>query len=118
MTCRMRDFCLVGSCFKLVPCHGIRNSPPEFIACSKFGRERLRDLDLCSDGPEELRQMQCSNCGGKHLLRMRRTGFLEIRLFPAFGFYPWKCTDCKAKLLLRDRGKKRRKLTPQTSSQR
>lgn len=49
------------------------------------------------------------------MLRLRRTGFLETKLFPVFGFYPWKCPQCKAKQLLRSRGKRQRKLTPQTS---
>jgi hypothetical protein len=59
--------------------------------------------------------MQCTQCDCKQLLRLRRTGFLEIRVFPIFGFYPWKCPKCRAKQLLHGRGKKRRKLIPQPS---
>lgn len=59
--------------------------------------------------------MHCTLCACKDMLRLRRTGFLETKLFPVFGFYPWKCPQCKAKQLLRSRGKRQRKLTPQTS---
>jgi DNA-directed RNA polymerase subunit RPC12/RpoP len=53
--------------------------------------------------------MQCKSCGFKHLLRTRRTGWFESRVLPLFGFYPWRCRQCKAKFLLKDRGKKTRK---------
>lgn len=58
--------------------------------------------------------MHCSHCGCKELVRVRRSGFLEVRLLPLLGFYPWKCADCRSKFLLRHRGKKTKKLTPQT----
>lgn len=54
--------------------------------------------------------MQCTQCGSKGLMRLRRTGFLETKLLPLFGFYPWKCPECRSKLLLRHRGKRHRKL--------
>jgi hypothetical protein len=62
--------------------------------------------------------MRCTNCDCRELLRLRRDGFLENRILPIFGFYPWHCPQCKAKQLLRYRGKKRRKLTPQTNPER
>ena len=64
--------------------------------------------------------MHCSHCGCKHLLRMKRAGLLEEKVLPLLGFYPWKCTDCRARMLLRSRGKRTKvaAVTPQVSSQR
>ena len=56
--------------------------------------------------------MHCSHCGHKHLVRLRRTGFLEVKLLPLLGFYPWKCPECRSKLVLRHRGKKVGKIAP------
>jgi len=61
--------------------------------------------------------MHCSQCGCKGLIRLRRTGFLELRFFPIFGYYPWKCPKCRAKCLLRHRGKRKKKLTAQAGAQ-
>ena len=52
--------------------------------------------------------MQCRNCDCKQIHRMKRVGFLQTRIFPLFGFYPWKCPECKTRYLLRARGSKRR----------
>jgi len=51
---------------------------------------------------------------------MKRAGLLEEKVLPLLGFYPWKCTDCRARMLLRSRGKRTKvaAVTPQVSSQR
>jgi len=59
--------------------------------------------------------MQCTQCSCKSLFRLRRTGILETKFFPLFGFYPWRCPACKSKLLLRSRGKRHRKAAIQPS---
>ncbi len=53
--------------------------------------------------------MQCRNCECKQIHRMKRSGFLQNRVYPLFGFYPWKCPECKTRYLLRARGSKHRK---------
>jgi hypothetical protein len=46
---------------------------------------------------------------------MQRVGFLQTRILPLFGFYPWRCPECKTRFLLRSRGAKRKKVTSATS---
>jgi len=40
---------------------------------------------------------------------MKRVGFLQNRVYSIFGFYPWKCPECKTRYLLRARGSRRKK---------
>jgi hypothetical protein len=40
---------------------------------------------------------------------MKRVGFLQTRIYSLFGFYPWKCPECKTRYLLRVRGARRNK---------
>jgi hypothetical protein len=61
--------------------------------------------------------MQCSDCGFNHVARARRSGFLEARILPLFGFYPWKCPKCKTRFLFHYRGKKKTKLAAPATSQ-
>jgi hypothetical protein len=37
--------------------------------------------------------------------RRARTGFLQTKIYPLFGFYPWECFSCRATKMLRSRGK-------------
>ncbi len=46
----------------------------------------------------------CRGCGGHHLRRVGRNGFLQVKLFPLFGYYPWECSACRRTQLLRQRG--------------
>lgn len=46
---------------------------------------------------------QCPRCGSDCLKRMPREGFLQNRVYPIFGYYPWKCTKCLGKFVLRRR---------------
>ena len=41
--------------------------------------------------------------------RLGRAGFLQAKVFPLFGYYPWECSICRRKRLLRLRGKRRRR---------
>ncbi|MFP5227045.1 MAG: hypothetical protein ACLGXA_05405 [Acidobacteriota bacterium] len=38
------------------------------------------------------------------MARIARRGFLQERVFPLFGRYPWQCAICGAQRLLRRRG--------------
>jgi hypothetical protein len=51
----------------------------------------------------------CPDCGGRNLRRLSRTGFLQERVFPLFGYYPWECGVCRQMTLLRNRGNNTRK---------
>jgi hypothetical protein len=46
---------------------------------------------------------------------MQRVGFLQIKILPIFGFYPWRCPECKTRFLLRTRGTKRKKMAAATT---
>src|SRR6185437_12162456 len=43
----------------------------------------------------------CPTCGQHALFRCQRKGFLQTRLYPVFGLYPWSCTCCRRACLLR-----------------
>ena len=60
--------------------------------------------------------MQCPKCNYKHMYRVAREGFLQTRIFPLFGYYPWECPECRVPALLKGRGEKKHKLTPQHNS--
>jgi hypothetical protein len=44
--------------------------------------------------------MLCKHCGSK-LRRLARAGFLQQRVYPLFGFYPWECPVCRKVLMLK-----------------
>lgn len=46
----------------------------------------------------------CPACEGRTLRRLARVGIFERRVFSAFGYYPWKCSRCGARFLLKKRG--------------
>ncbi len=50
--------------------------------------------------------MQCTKCGHGRLSRTKRVGLLEEDLFPFFGYFPWICSDCKSRILVRARGQR------------
>jgi hypothetical protein len=39
--------------------------------------------------------------------RVGRHGFLEKKIFPLFGFYPWECGSCRIVKLFKNRGSRR-----------
>jgi hypothetical protein len=40
--------------------------------------------------------MVCRKCGSDALRREPRHGFLQHKIFPLFGLYPWECCMCRA----------------------
>jgi predicted RNA-binding Zn-ribbon protein involved in translation (DUF1610 family) len=52
-------------------------------------------------------QMQCKHCGNGRIFRLFREGYLQERVYPIFGYYPWKCKSCGRGMLLRLRKKSR-----------
>jgi hypothetical protein len=41
--------------------------------------------------------------------RIKREGFLRVKLAPLFGFYPWRCSACGTEHMFRDRGERKSK---------
>jgi hypothetical protein len=38
--------------------------------------------------------------------RVNRTGFLQTKLLPYFGYFPWECVMCRRKAYFKDSGHK------------
>lgn len=53
--------------------------------------------------------LECPRCGGNDLKRVKRAGFVQERVYPIFGYYPWKCTKCLGNVLLKKRGQAKRR---------
>jgi len=43
---------------------------------------------------------------------MERVGLFEKKVFPFFGYYPWECSACRKRVLLKTRGQKVRVRRP------
>lgn len=69
-------------------------------------------LDAASAYREKTSAMSkvlCPNCGGSHPRRLERKGFLQERVYPLFGYYPWVCGACKSTFLMRKRYRRKSK---------
>ncbi|HEY3628107.1 MAG TPA: hypothetical protein VGL00_17595, partial [Terracidiphilus sp.] len=49
----------------------------------------------------------CPKCKRSAMRRVGRHGFLEKKIFPLFGFYPWECGSCRIVKLFKNRGSRR-----------
>lgn len=49
----------------------------------------------------------CLHCNRALLRRSSRNGFAEKFVYSLFGYYPWRCTYCKQRELVHDRGSSR-----------
>jgi hypothetical protein len=47
------------------------------------------------------RRIHCSHCGSHRIFRVFRQGYLQEKIYPFFGFYPWKCKTCSGCMMLR-----------------
>jgi hypothetical protein len=45
----------------------------------------------------------CDECDSDEVYRVFRKGFLQQRIYPMFGFFPWRCRKCGLRLMLRKR---------------
>ncbi|MGA7341790.1 MAG: hypothetical protein WBE72_00935 [Terracidiphilus sp.] len=54
-------------------------------------------------------KVQCPSCGSDHPRRMERKGFLQTKIYPLFGYYPWVCGACRATFLKRKRYRRKSK---------
>lgn len=46
----------------------------------------------------------CPHCKRAGIRRTSRHGFAEKFVYSLFGYFPWWCTKCKTRSLLRERG--------------
>jgi len=51
--------------------------------------------------------MQCSKCGASELRRLTREGFLEDEVYLRLGYFPWECTGCRSRMMLKHRGERK-----------
>jgi len=62
---------------------------------------------------EEWVPMQCPKCSEEDILRrIERVGLLQEKVYPLFGYYPWECSGCRKRSLMKDRGEKKRRVRP------
>lgn len=48
-------------------------------------------------------QLNCKECSSNRVYRVFRKGFFQEKICPWFGYYPWKCKDCKKSMYFRKR---------------
>jgi hypothetical protein len=51
----------------------------------------------------------CPECGSDQPRRLERKGFLQTRIYPIFGYYPWICGGCKVTFIMRKRYRRKSK---------
>jgi len=53
--------------------------------------------------------MQCPKCSEKHVLRrMPRIGLLEQKVLSWLGYYPWECSACRKRVMMKVRGEQKK----------
>lgn len=62
----------------------------------------VKAVNVVEDNSAEERVL-CDECGSDTVGRIFRKGFLQKRIYPLFGFYPWRCKGCGLRLMLRKR---------------
>ena len=48
-------------------------------------------------------RVHCRRCGSDRVYRVEREGFMEEKIYPLFGYYPWRCKICRDHVMLRKR---------------
>ncbi|MFZ0339703.1 MAG: hypothetical protein WAL45_16845 [Terracidiphilus sp.] len=48
-------------------------------------------------------RVHCQECGSDKVRRVSREGFLQMKIYPLFGYYPWRCMGCGVHVVLRKR---------------
>jgi ssDNA-binding Zn-finger/Zn-ribbon topoisomerase 1 len=56
---------------------------------------------------EEAAKVSCPECGADRLRRVERKGFMQERVYPLFGYFPWYCRECRQYSLLRKRSRRK-----------
>ena len=48
-------------------------------------------------------RVHCRKCGSDRVYRVEREGFMQEKIYPLFGYYPWRCKICRVHVMLRKR---------------
>ncbi len=64
---------------------------------------------ISSEIASELSEIVCATCGSRRLRRLPRIGFLQQKVYPLMGYYPWECPICRQVKLFRKRGERIRR---------
>ena len=48
--------------------------------------------------------------------RLSRSGFLQQKVYPLFGYYPWECHLCRTRVMLRKQYQRRTRRTQENSA--
>jgi DNA-directed RNA polymerase subunit RPC12/RpoP len=48
--------------------------------------------------------MRCPNCQSDVFIRSEQRDILEKKIYPLFGYFPWRCKQCGARVFKRTRG--------------
>jgi DNA-directed RNA polymerase subunit RPC12/RpoP len=65
---------------------------------------------------EQQNGMKCPNCA-TDLRRIPRETFLQRKIYPLFGYYPWECPLCREPIMIKKRYQRRRRSKPAVSTQ-
>lgn len=52
--------------------------------------------------------MECMRCGSE-MRRLMRESFLQRKVYPLFGYYPWECPICRTPVLFKKRHPRKRR---------
>jgi DNA-directed RNA polymerase subunit RPC12/RpoP len=52
-------------------------------------------------------RVYCQKCGSGRVYRVEREGFMQERIYPLFGYYPWRCELCGVYMMLKKRNRAR-----------
>lgn len=50
-------------------------------------------------------RVYCQKCGSDKVHRVFRKGYLQEKIYPLFGYFPWRCMKCGERVMLRKRDK-------------
>jgi len=59
--------------------------------------------------------MYCVTCGCE-MRRLMRESFLQRKVYPLFGYYPWECPLCRELVMFKARHRKRKRSKSKESS--
>jgi len=48
--------------------------------------------------------------------RLERKGFMQLNVYPLFGYYPWECGMCKQLFMIKKRYRRKRRSTHDSSA--
>lgn len=65
---------------------------------------------------EEGTGVRCPACGYKRVHRLERKGFMQLNVYPLFGYYPWECGMCRQLFMIKKRYRRKRRSNHESSA--